>query len=237
MSLNFCVVLPIFNEQECLSSCIKNISNYLANVKGRTGIIAVDDGSTDDSRSILEMLKADIPNLILAFHETNQGYGGANRTAAKIAHENHFKYALVMDSDGTQAVEYIESFIRPMMDNIDFIKATRYSKGGGVIDVHWKRVLISRIGNKLAGFFMDAPLSDFTNGFRAIKVDLWANLKTTERGFESLIEEVYLARKLKGVSFDEVPYVLTARVIDGSVSKFRYTPSVYKRYLKYLFKK
>ena len=237
MSINFCVVLPIYNEQECVLACIRNISKYLSTLSGKTGIIAIDDGSTDNSRSILTELQAEIPNLILFFHETNQGYGGASRTAARIAHENQFKYALVMDSDGTQAVEYIGSFLRPMMENIDFIKATRYSKGGGVIDVHWKRVLISRIGNRLAKFLMNVPLSDFTNGFRAIKTDLWIRLKTTERGFESLIEEVYLAKKIKGVSFDEVPYILTARVIEGSVSKFTYTPRVYKRYLKYLFKK
>jgi hypothetical protein len=37
-----------------------------------------------------------------------------------------------------------------------------------------------------------------------------------------LIEEVFLARKM-GVSFDEVPYVLTARPELGSSSKFVYS--------------
>jgi glycosyltransferase involved in cell wall biosynthesis len=237
MNVNFCIVLPVYNEQECLSVCVQNIAQYLSKIQGRTGIIAVDDGSTDDSRSILIELKKEIPNLILAFHANNQGYGGANRTAARVAYENKYKYALIMDSDGTQAVDYIGDFLPPMIKNIDFIKATRYSKGGGVIDVHWKRVLISRVGNKLAKFFIDVPLTDFTNGFRAIKTDLWLELKTTERGFESLIDEVYLVKKIKGVSFHEVPYILSARMLDGSVSKFTYTPSVYKRYAKYLFKR
>ena len=237
MNINFCVVLPIYNEQECLETCIRNIAKYLEKIEGRTGIIAVDDGSTDNSKDILISLQAQIPNLLLIFHEQNQGYGGANRTAAIAAHQNNFEYALVMDSDGTQSVEYIGNFIKPMREGKDFIKATRYSKGGKVIDVHWKRVWISRIGNRLARFFIDVPLSDFTNGFRAIKTDLWVKLLTTERGFESLIEEVYLAKKIGNISFEEVPYVLTARVEEGSVSKFTYSPEVYKRYAKYLFKK
>ena len=237
MSINFCVVLPIYNEQEGLSDCVKNISKYLSRIDGRTGIIAVDDGSTDSSRSILIALKSDLPNLLLVFHEKNQGYGGANRSGAKSALENKFKYALVMDSDGTQAVEYIGSFIKPMMDDVDFIKATRYSKGGGMVGVHWKRALISKVGNRIAKFMMNVPLSDFTNGFRAIKTDLWINLKTKERGFESLLEEVYLVKKIQGITYEEVPYILTSRVIDGSVSKFSYAPSVYQKYAKYLFKK
>jgi hypothetical protein len=124
-----------------------------------------------------------------------------------------------------------------MHEGKDFIKATRYSKGGKVVDVHWKRVWISRIGNRLAKFFIDVPLTDFTNGFRAIKTSLWVKLNTTERGFESLIEEIYLAKKIGGISFEEVPYVLTARIKEGSVSKFTYSLQVYKRYAKYLFKK
>ena len=232
-----CVVLPIYNEQECLSDCIKGIARYLSKIDGRTGIIAVDDGSTDSSRLILTELKTELPNLKLIFHEKNKGYGEANRSAARAAYENKFKYSLVMDSDGTQAVNYIGDFIKPMMEDIDLIKATRYSKGGGMVGVHWKRTLISKIGNKFAKFMLNVPLSDFTNGFRAIKTDLWINLKTTESGFESLLEEVYLVKKIKGVTYEEIPYILTARVIDGSVSKFSYTPRVYLNYLKFLFKK
>jgi glycosyltransferase involved in cell wall biosynthesis len=62
MNINFCVVLPIYNEQECLETCIRNIAQYLKKIDGRTGIIAVDDGSTDNSKDILISLQAQIPN-------------------------------------------------------------------------------------------------------------------------------------------------------------------------------
>ena len=233
---SFCIVLPVYNESECIEQCVRGISAHLQNIGTRTGIVTVDDGSTDDSLQILLRLQNEIPNLTVHSHECNGGYGAANRTASKIVRELGFEYALVMDADGTQAVEFIDRFLGPMQNGVDFIKATRYAKGGRVEGVHWKRVFISRVGNKLAQWLMRVPLTDFTNGFRAIKTEKWCQLESTERGFAMLIEEVYLARRL-GFSFTEVPYVLTARQEDSSQSKFTYSLGVYKRYAQYLFKR
>jgi len=233
---SFCVVLPVYNESECIEQCVKEIAAHLLNIDTKTGIVAVDDGSTDNSLQILRELQNECPNLIVHSHECNVGYGAANRTASKIASELKFDYALVMDADGTQAVEFIDRFLEPMQKGVEFIKGTRYAKGGRVEGVHWKRVLVSRVGNKLAQWLMHVPLTDFTNGFRAIKADIWGQLATTERGFAMLIEEVYLAKRL-GISFAEVPYVLTARQEDSSQSKFTYSLSVYKRYAQYLLKR
>lgn len=233
---SFCIVLPVYNESECIEQCVRSIAAHLQYIGTRTGIVAVDDGSTDNSLEILLQLQKELPSLAVHGHECNGGYGAANRTASKIANKLGFEYALVMDADGTQAVEFIDRFLAPMQNGVEFIKATRYAKGGRVEGVHWKRVLISQVGNKLAQWLMRVPLTDFTNGFRAIKTEIWCQLATTERGFAMLIEEVYLARRL-GVSFDEVPYVLTARQVDSSQSKFTYSLAVYKRYAQYLFKR
>jgi dolichol-phosphate mannosyltransferase len=233
---SFCVVLPVYNESECIEQCVRNIAAHLKKIDTETGIIAIDDGSTDNSLQILLRLQKDLPRLSVRSHECNGGYGAANRTAAIIACELQFEYALVMDADGTQAVEFIDRFLSPMQNGVEFIKATRYAQGGRVEGVHWKRVLVSRLGNKLAQWLMRVPLTDFTNGFRAINTNIWTQLATTEKGFPMLIEEVYLARRL-GVSFAEVPYILKSRQEGFSQSKFIYSLSVYKRYARYLFKR
>jgi len=233
---SFCVVLPVYNEEPCIERCVRSIATFLAGVDARTGIVAVDDGSQDASYVILERLTNDIGSLHVHRHEHNRGYGGANRTGCRLATELGFEYGLVMDADGTQAVEYISAFFDPMRRGIDFVKATRYAKGGRVEGVHWKRRMVSTLGNRLAQWLMRVPLTDFTNGFRAIRTKLWSQLDTTERGFAMLIEEVYMARRL-GASFDEVPYVLTARREGESDSKFVYSWETYKRYVQYLFKR
>ena len=233
---SFCIVLPVYNEAAEIVRCVERIAEFLAQVPTRTGIVAVDDGSRDDSLALLTGLQSRIGGLIVHSHERNGGYGAANRTGGRLAAEQGFEYALVMDADGTQDPKFIANFFEPMRRRIDFIKATRYALGGGVQGVPWQRRAVSAIGNRLARVAMGTPLTDFTNGFRAIRTDLWKRLATTETSFAMLVEEVHLARRL-GATFGEVPYTLTVRSEPGSASKFVYSWRVYRTYLRYVFAK
>jgi dolichol-phosphate mannosyltransferase len=233
---SFCIALPTYNEAAGIENCVTNISSFLNTVPTRTAIIAVDDGSNDKTWEILLRLQRDLPSLILERHAQNGGYGAAQRTLCRLAAENNFEYALVMDADGTQAPHFIGNFFEPMRRRIDLVKATRYDKGGSVEGVSWQRYWISRMGNLLARLVMDLPITDFSNGFRAIGTQAWTRIATTERDFVVLIEEVYLARKM-GLSFAEVPYILSVRKDEGAESKFTYQWGMFWRYLRYVFKR
>jgi glycosyltransferase involved in cell wall biosynthesis len=233
---SFCIALPVYNEAAAIENCIVGIAAFLKTVPTRTAILAVDDGSSDETWEILARLKRDIPSLIIDRHTQNGGYGAAQRTLCRLAAEHHFEYALVMDADGTQAPHYIENFFEPMRNGVDFVKATRYDKNGAVEGVPWQRYWISRLGNMFAHFVMRLPVTDFSNGFRAIRTEAWTKIATTERNFVVLIEEVYLAGKL-GLTFGEVPYVLSVRKETGSKSKFTYHWGIYRQYLRYVFKR
>ncbi len=231
---SFAVILPMFNEQACAASSIESIHNALKNIPAVTGIIAVNDGSTDSTLLVLESLQERIPGLIVVNREQNGGYGGANRSGFKAAEIEGFEYVLVMDADGTQDPKFIDDFLAPMSKSVDFIKATRYSKHSAVIGVSFQRKFVSWVGNLLARLMLRLPITDYTNGFRAIRTDLANQLDTHERGFAVLVEEVSKAKKLNA-TFAEVPYTLTARIDPGSQSKFVYSTQVYKNYLRHLF--
>ena len=229
---SFCIVLPMYNEEANAEKCVTTLRAFLASVPARTGIIAVDDGSADGTGRALRHLAAADSELIVEVHEENRGYGGANRTGFARAVKEGFEYALVMDADLTQDPVYIHGFIEAMRGKADFIKATRYAHGGKVEGVPFRRSLVSWVGNRLAQLLLRCGVTDFTNGFRAIRTDFLPKLTTRERGFAMLLEEVCEARRL-GAKFAEVPYVLTVRQ-SGSDSKFKYSPAVYWAYLKYL---
>jgi dolichol-phosphate mannosyltransferase len=165
---SFAVLLPMYNEEAAAAACVRNISAFLATLGARTGIVAVNDGSGDATAKVLCELQRSIPGLIVETHSVNQGYGAANRTGYRAAIRAGFRYVLVMDSDGTQNPKEIARFFPPMRAGVEFIKATRYAKGGRVVGVGWQRVLISKIGNWLAKFLLRLPITDYTNGFRAI---------------------------------------------------------------------
>ena len=232
---SFCIVLPMFNEESNAEASIRSIAGYLSGVETRTAIIAVEDGSRDRTLDVLRRLARDIPCLTVIAHEKNSGYGAANRTGFAAAIREGFDYVLVMDADGTQSPEFIGRFFEPMKSAVDFIKATRYARGGSVVGVQFQRWFISWAGNKFAHLVLRLPLTDYTNGFRAIRTSLLARIHCREPGFAMLIEEVVQAKKL-GASFGEAPYKLTARAKEDSPSKFVYSWRIYREYLRNLFK-
>jgi dolichol-phosphate mannosyltransferase len=234
--LSFCVVIAMYNEAGVAKKCIETIQEFLSKIKGRTGLVIVDDGSIDDTNAIVRASTQDLVNVFFEEHKNNQGYGAANVTGGKRALKEKFKYALFMDADLTQDPKYINQFIDYMKKDIDYIKATRYAKGGNVLGVSYKRRIVSKIGNMVAKVLLNLPLTDYTNGFRAIKCTLLSQIQAEERGFAYLIEEVNKVSKI-AKSYAEVPYTLQVRDSEISVSKFTYSPQVYFTYMKWLFKK
>lgn len=233
---SFCIIVPMYNEESSADRCVSTIHEFLNRAELKSSIIVVNDGSTDNTGKVLDKLSNQFNNLIIETHERNKGYGAANITGAERAFNEGFVYALFMDADLTQDINYVYSFMEEMNRGVDFIKATRYSKKGGVKGVPFNRWIVSWIGNLLAKIFLRLPLNDYTNGFRAVKTSILSQIECEEKGFAYLIEEVYKVSKI-AKSYAEVPYILTIREDKFCKSKFRYSPRIYYRYLRWLFKK
>ena len=187
---SFCLVIPMFNEENNVEECVQVLANFLQNLKNRCELLIVDDGSDDKTSTILNKLNLIYENLTIKSHQYNQGYGAANSTGVKYALSEKYKYVLFMDADLTQDPKYIYEFIKHMNRNIDFIKATRYASGGGTSGVNFLRRLISIGGNFIARIFIRIPITDYTNGFRAIKTKLFINVTFEEKNFAYLLEEI-----------------------------------------------
>ncbi len=222
----------MFNEAANVERCINAIGPALLRTDPLGSFIVVNDGSSDATGAILDRLAPQVPRLTVVHHEYNRGYGGALVTGTQTASRQNLGYVLFMDSDLTNDPKYIEGFVARMREDVDVIKATRYSLGGGVRGVPAWRVAISRTGNLLSGVLFALPLADLTNGFRAVKTSLLVDLPFQEKGFAIVMEELYRLAPIAS-TYAEVPYVLTSREAAASVSHFAYRPRVLFQYLKY----
>lgn len=222
----------MYDEERNAERCVLGISEALRRLEPHGRLIVVDDGSKDGTRQLLRGLSARLPQLVVVEHAANAGYGAALVTGIREAARRGAGYVLFMDADLTTDPCYIPSFVDRMREDVDVIKATRYASGGGMRGVPAHRVLISRLGNLVARALFRLPLTDVTNGFRAVKVDLLAGIPFQERAFAVIMEELYwLSGSAK--TFAEVPYILTSRGTDQGVSRFVYRPKVFLQYLKY----
>lgn len=230
---SFLLALPMYNEEAYAEKCIRTIFPVLDRIKVRNAIIAVNDGSHDRTLSILERIQPEFERLHVVNHPVNRGYGGSIRTAYQFAIDHGYDYVLFMDADLTQDPLCILNFLPHMTNGIDMIKASRYIDGSRVIGVPRFRVVISSFGNAFARLAFHLPITDYTNGFRAVKISLAKQFELKEDRFPILVEEMWQAKQF-AKSFAEVSYSLTTRQNEQD-SKFKYDYKVYARYLKFCF--
>lgn len=226
------VVIPMFNEVAGAQRCVVAVSHELADIDPTWPLIVVDDGSADGTLAVLERLAAETPALRVTRNPQNMGYGAALRTGATEASAQGAEWVLFMDSDLTNPPEHIRRFVSAIGDDVDYVKASRYAQEGRVHGVPLKRRLISRAGNLVAAWSFRLPLSDITNGFRAIRTERFLEMPLRETGFPIIAEEAYWAFRFH-LRCAEVPTILTSRQATLRSSSFAYRPRVVAAYGRY----
>ncbi len=95
------VVIAALNEEESIGVELRKIKEAMDKAGVEYEIIVVDDGSTDNTRRIVEEL--DWVKLIV--HDANKGYGEALKTGIRIARYN---IIVITDVDGIYPNEVID---------------------------------------------------------------------------------------------------------------------------------
>jgi glycosyltransferase involved in cell wall biosynthesis len=95
--------------------------------------VVVNDGSKDDTVAALERLRADVPGLIVLTHETNRGYGEAEKTLLRHALGEGADVGIVLHSDGQYSPEKIPELLEPFdRDTADMVQGSRMLGGGAL---------------------------------------------------------------------------------------------------------
>ncbi len=106
------VFFPAHNEEDNIGPLVKKTYETIKDQVTEFEILAINDGSTDRTRDVLDQLEKDVPGFRGIHHEVNQGYGGAVQTGFRSATKD-----LVFFSDGDGQFDIGE--IRLFLDQID----------------------------------------------------------------------------------------------------------------------
>jgi glycosyltransferase involved in cell wall biosynthesis len=226
------IVVPVYNEAATIERACREIAAVAERYRGRAVVIAVDDGSADRSAAILAELAGGLEPLDTRRHSENAGYGAALRTGAERAHELGLDYVAFIDSDLTNPPEDLLKIGQLAAAGHDYIKGSRFVAGGSMAGVPGSRRAVSRAGNVVGQALFGAPVRDVTNGFRAVRTDLFLSWPLRERGFAVIVEELDWALR-SGVEPAEFPTVLTARSGEQRATAFSYSPRLVLSYLRY----
>ena len=191
--MEFTVVIPAYNEENSIKEIVENIKKNLPKAE----IIVVNDGSTDNTKKIVESL-----NVTLINHKQNMGYGAALKTGLKKAKT---KYVGFIDADMTYDPIYLKLFLKYIKKkNLDCVWGNRF---GGKIN---KMPLIRKIGNKFINFIFFLitfkKISDCTSGERVLSRNALKKIEVStlpnDLDFITALTKRIVSRKLK---YMEIP--------------------------------
>jgi len=228
---SFAVVIPLFNEEAGAEKCVRAVLEVLASLPWPCVLITVDDGSSDDTPAILSRLDEEFADLVVIYRQRNGGYGAGLQTGAQEAHRRDYEYVLFMDSDLTNPPADIPKFIPEMEKGIDVIKGCRFCEGGKMVGVPLKRTIMTRTARLISATLFRIGVKDCTNGFRAIKAEIFLKMPLKERGFPIIMEELYWAKRF-GCTFANVPTTLYNRSTEQRATLFAYNYPTLAAYLK-----
>ncbi len=194
------VLMPVYNEARTLRAIVERVLGSPIDLE--IEIVAVDDGSTDESVEILHELAADDDRIKIVVQPHNMGKGKAIRTA--IAHMTG-DLAIVQDADLEYDPEEYPRVLKPVLEGkADAVYGSRFAAS------EERRVLFfwHSMGNKvltaLSNMANDLNLTDMETCYKAVRGDILQELRLTSDRFG--IEPEITARLAQwGARIYEVP--------------------------------
>ncbi|MFA6509858.1 MAG: glycosyltransferase family 2 protein, partial [Candidatus Peribacteraceae bacterium] len=189
------VVLPCFNEERNIAATLRDVEQWVVKSGIGTEIVAVDDGSTDGTLSVLQSLQTSLPGLRIVRHEKNQGYGLSVRTGCDAAQGEAIAF---MDSDGQFRAEDISRLL-PHLDRFAFVTGRRRKRADP---------FIRRVFGKILGVMNLAVLGlwvrDVNCGMKVFRREIWPQIRPVH-GVEKLFNtEMFLNLKRRGIPWYQV---------------------------------
>lgn len=206
------LVIPCCNEAESLTTleaALLPLVTYL-DADGAVETILIDDGSTDQTWSMLQELATRVPNVRVLRHRMNYGLGAALRTGLSHARGD---IVITTDADGTYPFAEIPDLLRTLTPGIAIVTASPYHPQGGVDGVpHW-RLILSKAASQCYRIVLrgqGSTLHTYTSLFRAYRRHTLPSIMPEHEGFLA-VAEMLVRGVLAGYTVAEYPTVLHVR--------------------------
>ncbi|MFT5464709.1 MAG: dolichyl-phosphate beta-glucosyltransferase [Planctomycetota bacterium] len=198
------IVLPVYNEQKVLKNSLDVISGYIGSLELPFEIVAVDDGSSDESRRILDEHASEDPRLRVLALAQNQGKGAAVRHGVL---ESRGQLVFFMDADLSTPLTEIPSFLESLDQGFDVVLGNRRIAGSSITRRQpFLREALGKGFTTLTRTLVAPGITDFTCGFKAFTQDAAREVfsRSTLSGWAFDAELVAIAQE-QGLRITQLP--------------------------------
>ena len=203
---------PCYNDANTIADLVLQADCELRAVTADHEIIVVNDGSRDESASVLAALSARVERLRVVTHQTNRGYGAALRSGFQHATKDLVFYT---DGDGQYDVREIPILLMLLTDDTHFVNGMKMTRHDPP-----HRVFIGNLHRFVTRWSFWLPITDVDCDFRLIRRSILEKLALRSSSGSICVELVKQAQRA-GAQFREVSVHHYAR--RSGVSEF-FTP-------------
>lgn len=198
------IVIPAYNEARRLPDTLRNMETYLKKLGKEYEILVVDDGSSDNTATIVKIWQQEIPSLKLIPVLKNRGKGHAVKLGMLRAEA---QYILMSDADLSTPIEELDRFLPLLKEGFAVVIGTRKHQEARILQrqPRWRESM-GKAFTWISNIVLGLHISDFTCGFKAFDrkaaKDIFAKQIIDRWAFDS--EILYLANR-SGYMIAEVP--------------------------------
>ena len=170
------VILPVYNEQRTLREILRRVRQ----VPIEKEIVAVDDGSTDGSRELLDELAATDHYLRVIHQPRNRGKGAAVR--AGIEHASG-QIILIQDADLEYDPAEYPRLIEPILEGkADVVYGSRFAGSTRRVTRFW-HTQANRFLTLLSNLATNLNLTDMETCYKAFRAEVLKGLRLSSNRF------------------------------------------------------
>ncbi|WKZ57444.1 MAG: glycosyltransferase family 2 protein [Bdellovibrionota bacterium] len=201
------ILVPCHDEESVITATTNSIWEYCKSLPDKYSssfeIILVNDGSTDATLELINDLIEARSEVRLVSFVVNRGRGAALRAGFNASRGS---IVTVLDADLSYSVDHIGKIIAAFeLDQAaDVVIISPYMKGGVVSGVPLKRLVVSRIANKILAGFVEGNFSTVTGIVRGYRGSRIRSLPLLENGKEIHLE-ILRKMSLTGAKIIEIP--------------------------------
>ena len=200
------VVCPFYNEEGILEQAVMRLVEKLRTLDAEWELLIVNDGSVDDSGAVAHGIAEREPRVRALGYGVNRGRGHALRHGIDRARGD---IVVTTEIDLSWGEDIVHRLVQAMGEHpeCDMVIASPHLAGGGYRNVPFKRVLFSRLGNRVIRACMSRAATMNTGMTRAYRREAIQSMPLEEDGKEFHLEVVLKAQAF-GYRFHEIPSML-----------------------------
>jgi len=155
------IFFPSLNDAQILPELIKKAFTVAKKVSNDFEVIIINDGSSDNTREVLDTLKSKYSFLTIIHHNRNRGYGAALISGFKNSTKDWVFYT---DGDGQYDPEELSLLLTKLDEKTDVVNGFKIKRSDKK-----RRKYLGSAYNKILHKIYDIPISDIDCDFRLIK--------------------------------------------------------------------